>query len=697
MRGRLLCLTLVLAVPPLAAQQEYPGLETGKMWTFDAPPLDYWAARYGFRPGQDWIDHVRLASVRQVAAAGCSASFVSDEGLVMTNHHCARGCIARASRPGEDLLADGFYAARREDERPCADWNIDQLLAIADVTDSVHAAVPRDADATRAADARAARIGALEAQCAAAAAGRLCQVVSMYRGGQYKLYTFRRYTDVRLVFAPDGQAAFFGGDPDNFTYPRHALDVTFYRVYDEGAPLKSAHFFRWSARGAAANELVFVTGNPGSTGRLNTMAQVEFLRDNQYPYQLDQLARQIAVYQAVSAADPERARALRNALFSAENSQKAIRGYLAGLLDPLLMAHKRAWEDRFRDRVRADGALRTRYGGAWDEVARINRELATLDGQRRFHAFGAFGARLLGVAALVVRYPDEMAKPDSARLAPFRDANRAQLERQLFEGAPVDTVLERALLAAYFAALERRLPANDPVRRQALGGRTPAAAAAAMVAGSSIRTGEERRALVAGGAAALAASRDPFIALARVIDPLERAVTRQITALLNRETAQTERIARALLAVFGTTVAPDATFSLRISDGEVRTYPYNGTIAQPFTTFHGLYDRSAGFAGQAPWHLSPRWIERRDSLDLATPLNGVSTNDIIGGNSGSPVINRDAEVVGLIFDGNIESLPSRFLYTEATNRSVWVDARGIVEAIRKVYGAGTLADELLRR
>ena len=694
---RLAALLVLAAVAlPLAAQQpaEYPGLETGKMWTFDQPPLEYWATRYGFRPTPEWIEHVRMSAARQ---PGCTASFVSAGGLVMTNHHCARACIDAVSREGEDLLSNGFYAARREDERPCPNMSMDQLRGISDVTDSVNAAVPVGADPNRAAELRAARIREIEQRCNTGGPGLACQVVTMYRGGQYKLYTFRRWTDVRLVFAPDDGITFFGGDPDNFTYPRHDLDMSFYRVYEDSAPLAAVHHFRWSAKGASEGDLVFVIGNPGSTGRLNTHAQLEFLRDYQYPYQLDQLARQIAVYKELSALSPERSQALRNTLFGAENSQKAIGGYQSGLLDATLMARKQAWETAFRAKVAADPALKRLYETAWTEIASINRDLSALDGRRRFYAVNAFGARLLGLAGLITRYPAEMAKPDSARLTPFRDANRAQLERVLYSTTPVDTAVERRLLATWLEAMSKRLPENDPVRRAALGGRTPQAAAAALVQGTAIATADQRRALVQGGAPAIAASTDPFLALARVIDPLERSVSTEVTALQNREAVQTERIARALLAVFGNSVAPDATFSLRISDGEVKSYPYNGTMAQPFTTYHGLYDRSAGWGGKEPWHLSERWVARRDSLDLATPLNAISTNDIIGGNSGSPVINRDGEVVGLIFDGNIESLPGRFLYSEARNRSVWVDARGIVEALRKVYDAGALADELLAR
>lgn len=683
---------LGLTNAPSRAQdyREYPGLETGKMWTFDVPPLDYWATRYDFRPSASWLEHVRMATARQ---PGCTASFVSGEGLVMTNHHCARACIEGVTGSGEDLLERGFYAAKREEERRCPNFNLDQLAAITDVTDSVARAVPTNAPPDQAARLRTQAIEGLERRCAAEGEGLFCQVVTMYRGGQYKLYRFRRYTDVRLVFAVESQMAFFGGDPDNFTYPRHDLDVSFYRAYDRGQPLKTEHF-RWSAGGSQEGDLVFVIGNPGSTGRLNTVAQLEFLRDVQYPAQLGQLADQIAVYHEVGRLDENRRNALRNTLFGAENTQKAVRGYQSGLLNERLMVKKRSWESEFRARVNANADLKRRHGAAWDEIARVRQELAQVDARRRFHSLNAYGARLLNLAGLMVRYHAELAKPDADRLPPFRDANRAGLERALYT-APVDTMLDRWLLAAWFRAMVQTLPENDAVRQAALGGRPADQAALEMVRGTEIASADARKALIEGGAARIQASQDPFIALARVIDPLERAVQARVTELTNREAQQDELVARALLAVYGSSVAPDATFSLRISDGEVKRYPANGTLIQPYTTFYGLWDRWAGYAGQAPWNLPPRWVERRAALDLATPLNGASTNDIIGGNSGSPVINRNGEIVGLIFDGNIEMLPNRFLFTEEVSRSVWVDSRGIIEALRKVYDAGALADELV--
>ncbi|HMA43683.1 MAG TPA: S46 family peptidase [Gemmatimonadales bacterium] len=681
--------SLTAQQPPIAGS-EYPGLETGTMWTFDVPPLDYWAKRYNFRPSAGWLDHVRLSAAR---IPGCSASFVSPDGLVMTNHHCSRACIDAVTKPGEDLLANGFYAATRAEERACPGMVLDQLQAISDVTDSVNAAVPAGASASRAARLRSDAIAGIERRCNASAPAANCQVVTMYRGGQYKLYRFRRFSDLRLVFAVEDQTAFFGGDPDNFTYPRYDLDVSMVRAYVDSQPAHT-EYLRWSTRGASEGDLVFEVGNPGSTGRLNTVAQLEYLRDVQYPATLKLLADEIRVYETLAAADSNRAKGLRNTLFGLQNSQKAIRGYQSGLLDPQLMARKREWERAFRAKVNGDPVLLRLYGDAWDRTAAIRRRLAALDVQRRYYAVGAYGSRLLGYAGMLVRLPTETAKPDSARLAMFQDANRGRLERVLYSPQPVDTTVEAQLLAAYLGAMQKELPARDPVLVTALAGRSPEQAAHRMVAATSLVTVEGRRALAQG--TALAQSRDPFIALARVIDPLERRIQRQSDSLLDLESRNDERVARALLAVFGSSVAPDATFSLRISDGTVLRYPMNGTFAPAFTTLYGLYDRAAGFGGREPWNLTPRWQAARDSLDLATPLNGVCTCDIIGGNSGSPVVDRDGAVVGLIFDENMEALPNRFLFRESAARSVWVDARGLLEGLRHVYGAAALADELAR-
>lgn len=689
-----LLLAGTVALQPATAQEivkEYPGLETGTMWTFDAPPLEYWAERFGFRPSGEWLDHVRLSAVRQ---PGCSASFVSGAGLVMTNHHCARRCIDQASREGEDLLENGFYARTPEEERSCGSrmW-LDQLLSIRDVTDSVTSAIPAGASPTAAADARAAAITDIEDRCEATGESLNCQVVSMYRGGQYKLYTFHRYTDIRLVFAPDGPAAFFGGDPDNFTYPRHDLDVTFYRAYENGKPVEASHHLAWDTDGTAEGDLVFGVGNPGTTGRLNTIAQMEFFRDVQYPAQLDGYARQLAVLYDLSRLSPARARAHRIRIFGLENSQKAYGGFLAGLQDDELMAWKRRWEDDFRARVDADPALQRAYGGAWEEIATIRQDLGALDARRRAYTFDVYESQLMEIAGILVKAPVELAKPDAQRDSVFRDRNRASLQRTL--AGSIDTLLERRMIAAYFDRIASTMPADDPVRRVAIGDRSPGEAAASLVSQTVLTQPQQVDMLFRGGQAAVAGSSDPLIALARVIAPLEREVRAKVNALQDREAQQDVRIARALLAVFGASVAPDATFSLRITDGVIARYPYNGTYAAPYTTFYGLYDRWTAFGGKDPWRMHPRWIDAKDKIALGTPINAVSTNDTHGGNSGSPVINRDGELVGILFDGNIEGLPNRFIYTQKVARSVWVDGRGIIEALRSVYGADGLVGEIL--
>jgi Peptidase S46 len=683
---------LLNAVPARAQLQgEYPGLETGKMWTFDAPPLDYWAKRYDFRPEKAWLDHVRLSAVRY--GGGCSASFVSPNGLVMTNHHCARSCIESATKPGEDFLSDGFYARTREEERACQGLYLDQLQEITDVTPRVMKAIA-GAKPEAAGKLRTAEIEKIEKECQGDAKDKACQVVTFYRGGQYKLYTFHRFNDVRLVMAPEGQIAFFGGDPDNFTFPRHDLDMSFVRAYENGEPAKTEHHFKWSAAGSKEGDLNFVIGNPGSTGRLNTMSQLEYLRDVAYPSQMKALDRRIETLEKYMQADTVKGKAFRNTLFGLQNTRKAIGGYQSGLLDKDLMAHKAQWEKEFIAKVNADPSLKAKYGMAWAQIAKVQDSLAKTAVRRRYEQFQTDGGRLLPIASLFMRYPTEMAKADAERLPAFRDANRKQAEAAMTGGQPMDLALETANLTTYFEAMAQELPPTHPVRRAALGNRSPAEAAKYMVENSILTDPAKRRALFEAGNDAISKSDDPFIRLARVIDPLERNNAKFVQRQLDAETAASEKVAQALLATYGSSVSPDATFSLRISDGEVKRYPLNGTYAPAYTTFAGLFDRSVAFGGVGPWALPKRWQERKPKLDDTTPFNVAATNDIIGGNSGSPVVNRNAEVVGLIFDGNMEMLPNRFLFTEKTARSVFLDSRAIIEALRKVYDADALADEL---
>ena len=669
--------------------------EAGTMWTFDAPPLDYWKKTYNFTPDSAWLDHVRLASVR---LPGCSSSFVSADGLVLTNHHCARACVASASPRDTDYSVTGFIAASLADERKCATLYVDQLESIQDVTSRVRGAVTARATDAQVAQ-RDAELARIENECKQGT-GLICQVVTLYQGGMYSLYRYRRFSDVRLVMVPEEEAAFFGGDPDNFTFPRYDLDMALLRVYENDAPMQVKNYLHVSMTGPKDSDLVLVVGNPGSTGRLLTLAQMQYLRDVQYPLTLAAYARGRSVAKEIAAASPEAQRANENLIFGIENSIKAVTGYRAGLLDSVIMARKAAFEHDLRARVNADPTLRARYGGAWDAIASAERERAAITAAAAYHGFSPappFGSQLLNWAGEIVQLPAESAKADSARLRRYRGKGLAQVRTGLEDDHPVNLEEEKLALAAYLTDARHALPANDPAMRAALAGRSPEVAAEALIDGTHLASVDARKTLVAGGARAVAASTDPMIVLARRLDPLSRAADARVRRLDDVISANAEKVGQALFAVYGTKLPPDATFTLRISDGTVKGYPYNGTIAPYKTSFYGMFGHSADFDDKPPFHLPRRWMQALDSLDLATPLDFVSTNDIIGGNSGSPVVNRNGELVGLIFDENIESLPNRFIFTDDAARSVSVDSRAIIEALGMVYHAPRLVQELVGR
>ena len=689
---------VAMSPAPLAAQATSSNTpagwvkEFGTMWTFDAPPLAYWKARYSFTPDQAWLDHVRLSSIR---IPGCSASFVSSAGLVMTNHHCGRDCTAGASPRDSNYVETGFAAGSMTEEKKCANMFADQLQSITNVTDRVRKAVTATAPAKQV-EQRTAEIDRIQKECAQQPTD-VCEVVTFYQGGMYSLYKYHRWTDIRLVMAPEEGIAFYGGDPDNFTYPRYDLDLTLLRVYENGQPLAPHDYLKWSASGAAEKDLVFVTGNPGSTGRLLTVAQMEYLRDVDYPARLAGYDRLLRIWHALAAVSPEAARTYQNNIFSYENSKKAVTGYRAGLLDSAIMARKRAFERDFRRRVEADPALRAKYGTAWDEIARAEKEMTSFARNLQWQSFGG-GSNLLNIAGGIVRLPSQGALPDSARLPQYRGAGLERIKQQI-AAIPVDTAFERRALAATLAAWKEALPPADPALVMALkaGGGDPDRAASAVITNTTLVDPAARRALIAGGAAAVAKSTDPLIALARTIEPVNRRLADRAAKLDAVISSNAEKIGQAIFAAYGTSLPPDATFTLRITDGLVEGYPMNGTVAPYKTTMFGLYDRASDFDNKPPFQLPERWLKGRDRLDLSTPMDFVSTNDIIGGNSGSPVINRNAEVVGLIFDGNIESLPNRFIFTDEVARSVSVSSRAIVEALRKLYGGDRIADELTGR
>jgi hypothetical protein len=662
------------APAPVAISEVGYREEFGRMWTFDSPPLEYWRKTYNFSPDQAWLDRVRRSSLR---LPGCSGSFVSGNGLMMTNHHCVRDCIFESSTPENDAIANGFIARRREDEKKCADMTVDLLESIENVTQRVQSAVTATDPAEQATQ-RTAITNQIQNECAQRT-GLTCQVVSLYAGGAYSLYTYRRFDDVRLVWAPEEIVAYFGGDPDNFTYPRYDLDAALLRVYVNGQPHKPTDYFRWSRAGAVEDDLVFVVGNPGSTGRLNTIAQMEFLRDVQYPAALATYQRYLDVISEAGRRDPELAKEYQGIALNLENARKAVTGYRTGLLDSAAMRRKSEFERELRARFAADPQLAARFGGVHQAIADAQAQLAAIAVKQRYHSFGpalgAGGSRLLNLAGQLVRMTDQ------TKAAITRDQR-------------VDSLYERLVLTAHLKAAQAELPANDPFLVAALGGRTPEQAAAALVSGSRIGDVAFRKQLVDGGAAAIAASNDPMLVLARAIDPLNRAVQAQAAGPNAVIATNASLLGRALFDTYGTALPPDATFTLRISDGLVSGYPMNGTLAPYKTTYMGMYARSADFDGKPPFDLPKRWIDRMNRLDLTTPYNMASTNDNIGGNSGSPVINRAGEIVGLIFDGNIENVANRFYFSTDRSRSVSVHSMAIPEALRKMFDAPALADEL---
>lgn len=683
---RFTTLLCVLAVAPSVALWAEEG-----MWTFDNPPLKRLQDAHGFAPSPAWLEKVRLASVRFMD--GGSGSFVSPDGLMVTNHHVGLACIENLSTPDKDYVASGFLAPSRDKEPACPGYEVNVLVGIEDVTGRVLGSVKPEMSDKEAREVRKAATAKIENECAGKTKLR-CDVVNLYQGSEYHLYSYRKHTDVRLVFAPEQEIAFFGGDPDNFTFPRHDLDVAIFRAYEDGKPVKPAAFLPWGQKAVKEGDLVFVSGHPGSTARLDTMAQLESERDLGIPGRLEFRKRRIAALKAYSAKGEENARRAKAAIFGLENGFKAEEGGLAALQDAKAMARKADQEKELMSRVKADPAMAKTVGDPWAAISAAVKKAATREKEARFVSFG--GSGLLRIAGIIVRYVAETKKPNEVRFEEFVDANLPSLTNRLYSQAPIYDDLEETTLTNQLEQAQEKLGKDHAFIKAVLAGRTPAEVAKEVVSGTKLKGVEARKALVEGGEAAVAASTDSMIVMARKIDPLAREVRKffedEVDAVITRAG---EKIAQARWKAYGKTVHPDATFTLRLAYGTVKRYPAEGTMVAPRTTFHGLYDRSAAFGNQFPWKLPARFEEKKSALDLSTPLNFVHTSDIIGGNSGSPTINRDGEFVGLIFDGNIESLALDFFYTDEKARAVSVDAQGIVEALRKVYGAGAVVDELL--
>jgi len=682
-----LALVTSLLLSPLLAQA------AEGMWTLDNPPTALMRQQLGFAPDAAWLGKAMRGSAR--LAGGCSGSFVSPQGLVLTNHHCVAECVEQLSSADKDFMKNGFLARTRDEEKACPAMEVNRLEAITDVTDQVKAATRgREGEAFTKA------FNAIRAQLTASCVGadsktQRCDLVDLYHGGQYKLYRYHRFQDVRLAFAPEQSIAFFGGDPDNFNFPRYDLDMGLLRVYENGQPAAVKDFFPVNTQGPAAGEAVFVTGHPGSTQRTLTVAQLEQLRAQRLPETLVDMSEYRGRLAQYRTQGEEQARMANAELFYVENGIKVLRGQLAALNEASLMAAKRADEARLRAFVARQPAL-TPSAGAWDAIAQAlqnYRSYRTLNNQ--LEGGRAFNSQLFGIARTLVRGAAERSKPDADRLPEFAEAGLPAVEAQLFSPAPVYPAFEKFKLSYSLEKMREHLGADAPVVKQVLGKDSPEQLAARLVDGSQLADIAQRKALWEGGMAAVRQSQDPFIRLALAVDEQSRALRqryeREVESVIQKNS---ERVAQARFAMTGPKVYPDATFTLRLSYGKVEGWKEGDTQVPPFTTLGGTYERATG---AEPFALPASWLAARDKLDQTKPFNLVSTNDIIGGNSGSPMLNARGELVGLVFDGNIHSIGGAYWFETARNRTVAVNAAAIAEAMDKIYGAGTLLKEMQGR
>ena len=619
----------------------------------------------------------------------------------MTNHHCARSQVVEVSREGEDLLENGFYARSLAEERPVADeFHADQLIALVDVTEEVETRLGALGEEERAqrrqqileevGDGIAEDYGGEEANI-------VVEVISLWNGGYYSAYVFRRYENVKLVMAPELQIGFFGGDPDNFTYPRYSLDVAFLRAYDdEGNALRPEAWFGWDADGAEDGEAVFIVGNPGSTSRLYAVSQVMYEKYRRHPYIVQYLGDYVELLRWIGSMGPEAERSVREQLASFENSLKAYSGQLEGLQDTVLVGRKIRWEADLRDAVMADPELRAGYGDVWDAMAAIQTAKVPVAQRMSIYNIGFVGDPQLGMAGRLIRYVRESAKPADERMEDHGAEQLSEMEQQLLGPSPVNPEIATRLLAVRLRLAQNYLPADDPLVEAAFQpGETAGEAARRIVGATQIMDPEFRRGLIEGGMEAVDAETDLGVRLARIMEASFPRLSERMEELTAQETVQEERLANALFAVKGTRIPPDATMTLRITDGIMTGYPYNGTLAPPRTSYYGIFERAFNFDYEEPFQLPESYVEAKERIDMTAPLNFVTTNDITGGNSGSPMLNRDAEIVGAAFDGNIESLPNEWLYDETVARTVGVHSAGILEALRNIYQAEALVEELM--
>ncbi|MEJ5352622.1 MAG: S46 family peptidase [Melioribacteraceae bacterium] len=664
--------------------------DTGKMWSFDYPPVDYLKATYGIDVDEEWFEDVRLSALR---LSNCTASFVSEDGLIMTNHHCARGILERLSKEGEDLIKDGFYAKTLEEERKIPNYYADQLVFIKDVTEDVKKAAETGSTPEEKAKNKEQKIKELTDNLTKET-GLVAQVVSLFNGAKYSLYGYKRYNDIRLVFAPDMQIAYFGGDFDNFTYPRYNLDFTFYRAYENDKPVKVYNFFKFSLKGIDPNEPIFTVGNPGTTQRLKTIAQLEYMRDVIYRNNAFLLDTYYNALEELKKVEPKRADEFEKIRVNIGNSQKVITTIYKGLLDPYLMARKKDFQRKLQEAVWNNPELKEKYGTVWENIEKTQMEMRNYGPKIAAYTINPrFTPVYFSIAKKLIDLAKELSKPENERAPEYKGE---KLDSTIYSIYPekIDKLLENTKLWIWADFMRMNLGDNDTYIQNLFGNKKGKAAGEYLLSKSIISDRDKVLDLAKKGADAIINSTDPLIQFVKESQeklPELQKLAREVT---NTTQVYDDLLGQALFSVYGTSIPPDANFTLRISDGKLASFDYNGTKAPLFTTFYGLYDRWYSFNKEYPWDLHERWTKIPADFDLSTPFNFISTNDIVGGNSGSAIINKNAEVVGLAFDGNMDSIVGNFIYMPHNNRCVGVDARAIVHSAEKIYKADRIVYEL---
>jgi len=679
-------------------------LDTGKMWTFEFPPIDYMKKIYGFEVTKEWFDDVRLSALR---IRGCTASFVSEDGLIMTNNHCARGYRRLVQKEGEDIAKNGFYAPTLADERKVPGFLAEQLVFLKDVTNEVTSAFKNGRDENEKISLRDAKMKELQAAYENETKLK-CEVISYYNGSLFFVQGFKTFTDVRLVFEPEEEIAYFGGDPDNFTFPRYNLDCTFFRIYDkEDKPLKSPNYFKWSANGAAAGELVFTVGNPGSTNRLRTVAQLEYLRDVTYRNNAFLADNYYSRLEQLKSVNPSQAAAYEALRLAFSNGQKNTSNTFKALNDPYLLARKKDFEKKAQRYVASDPQLTKEYGHVWKTIEGTRAELKPIETRLAAYSVNPTNSsRYMQIGNALVAYAKFQQLPEDQKKAILdRQAQMPRMGGMRGGGAQQgfsdnlypdnwDPILEEAKLEINIDYITMNLGKNDALVGKFFERKPGKEAAKSMIAKSLFTNKAAVQELFKKTPEEILALEDPFVQYFTKVNGQIEPLRKQQREIMDTENVAFGLLGQILYKMYGTSVTPDANRTLRLSDGVLKGYEYNGTVAPIKSTFYGLYDRYFGFEGKYPFGLSERWKNAQKDIDLNTPFNFVATNDIVGGNSGSAVINKNAEVIGLAFDGNIESLQGNFIYLPTYNRTVAVDSKGMWEAIKKVYKADRLADEL---